>query len=103
MVRHRSLFIVAFAAAALLFCGPAGSAESPRTLEITDMAGRKVSVPSDPARVVAVAPGTARLIVYMGLHERLVGIEKLEKKHPRGRPYWLAKKKSLSALPVIGP
>ena len=72
------------------------------TLTVTDMSGRSVTVPRDPKRIICLGPGTLRLIVYLRALDNVVGVESLEKQHPRGRPYWLANP-GLHDLPVCGP
>ena len=72
------------------------------TQVITDMSGRLVTVPRNPARVVALAPGTLRLLVYLQAQDLVVGVEDMEKANPRGRPYWLANPQ-LHELPRCGP
>ena len=72
------------------------------TLTVRDMAGRSVQVPSRPDRIICLGPGTLRLIVYLGVQHKLVGIEGMEKNLPTGRPYWYANQ-ALARLPVIGP
>jgi iron complex transport system substrate-binding protein len=69
---------------------------------VTDLAGRRVQVPSNPKRIVGLAPGSLRLICYLGKQDLLVGVENLEKARPTGRPYWLANTR-LAELPTIGP
>ena len=69
---------------------------------VTDMARRTVAAPFDPGRIVCIGPGALRLIVYLDAQERVVGVEAMEKRHPQGRPYWLAHPE-LARLPVIGP
>lgn len=73
-----------------------------RTLEVTDMAGRHVTAPFDPDRIVCVGPGALRLIVYLQAESKVVGVEDMEKKNPGGRPYWIAHPE-LSRLPRCGP
>ena len=75
---------------------------SSHALTVTDMAGRKVSAPFDPQRIICLGPGALRLIVYLEAQEKVVGIEDLEKKNPGGRPYWMAHSK-LMHLPSCGP
>ncbi|MBW2096383.1 MAG: iron ABC transporter substrate-binding protein, partial [Deltaproteobacteria bacterium] len=73
-----------------------------RTMTVTDMAGRQVAVPFDPERIVCIGPGALRLIVYLQAESKVVGVEEMEKMHPRGRPYWIAHP-DLSKLPRCGP
>ncbi len=70
--------------------------------EYTDSLGRKVAVEKTPARVIAVGPGAARLVAYLGAVDLLVATENIEIKLPEGRPYTLAYRERLAALPVIG-
>jgi iron complex transport system substrate-binding protein len=72
------------------------------TVPVTDMAGRQVSVPFDPDRIVCIGPGALRLIVYLQAEAKVVGVEDLEKMYPGGRPYWIAHPE-LAKLPRCGP
>jgi len=69
---------------------------------VTDMAGRQVTVPFDPKRIVCIGPGCLRQIVYLQTESKVVGVEEMEKSNPRGRPYWLAHPE-LWDLPRCGP
>jgi len=71
-------------------------------LSVTDMSGRTVEVPENPERIVCLGPGTLRLIVYLQAQDKVVGVERMEKKFSNGRPYWLAHPE-LHELPVCGP
>jgi iron complex transport system substrate-binding protein len=82
----------------ILFWVPA----SGDTLTVKDMAGREVQVPIDPQKIVGIGPGALRLLVYLQAWEKVVGVEKMEKMSPQGRPYWLARPE-LSNLPNCGP
>ncbi|UJX40251.1 iron ABC transporter substrate-binding protein [Desulfovibrio sp. JY] len=75
---------------------PAGSRQ------VTDAAGRQVTVPENPRRIICLGPGTLRLIAYLDATDRVVGIERFEKDRRTGRPYSLAHPELLK-LPVIGP
>ena len=77
-------------------------AQAGESIQITDLAGRKVTAPLDPQRIVCLGPGCLRLIVYLGAQDKVVGIEALEKRFPDGRPYYYAKPE-LVKLPVITP
>jgi iron complex transport system substrate-binding protein len=88
--------VLAGLAVALLLAGPAGA------LTVQDAAGRTVTVPEKPKRIVCLGPGCLRLLVYLGAAGNVVGIEKFEKSRPQGRPYRLAHPELLS-LPVISP
>ena len=96
---RKMIFIVLFLIMAI---GPAGVGEARTALTITDMAGRTVTVPQAPDRIVCLAPGTLRLMVYLSVQDKLVGVEDIEKNFPTTRPYWIANS-GLSRLPSIGP
>ncbi|MHA1890484.1 MAG: iron ABC transporter substrate-binding protein [Promethearchaeota archaeon] len=68
---------------------------------IMDHAGRNVNVPNNPERIIGVNPGTLRLLCYLGLADKVVGIESLENTSAT-RPYNFAYP-SLGNLPQIGP
>lgn len=84
----------------LFLAGGLAMAGDPMT--ITDMAGRKVTVPADTGRIIAVGPGALRLICYLDAKDKVVAIENFEKVRAQGRPYWTASPE-LKDLPVIGP
>ncbi len=94
-------------AALLLFvamCMPAllpSYAPATSTVAVTDLGGRSVEVPANPQRIIALSPGTLRLIVALGAGNRVVGVEDFEKNRPTGRPYILAHPE-LAKLPAIG-
>ncbi|MHC1789192.1 ABC transporter substrate-binding protein [Solidesulfovibrio sp.] len=73
-----------------------------RTMTVTDAAGRAVTVPVDPHRILCLGPGCLRLVVYLEAQDRVVGIEGFEISRKTGRPYNLAHPGLLSR-PVIGP
>ncbi|MBN1664424.1 MAG: iron ABC transporter substrate-binding protein [Deltaproteobacteria bacterium] len=77
--------------------------EAGKTVTITDMTGRQVSVPTDPDRIICLGTGTLRLIVYLEKQNKLVGVEDFEKQFPMTRPYWIAHGRDLASLPSIGP
>jgi len=72
------------------------------SITVTDMAGRQVTVPFDPKRIVCIGPGALRLIVYIKAETKVVGVEDMEKRNPGGRPYWIAHPE-LHKLPRCGP
>ena len=96
MIRRWSAWLLVL----VLSFGTANAVAQPQTA--TDLAGRKVSAPIDPQRIVCLGPGTLRLIVYLQAEKKIVGVEALEKNFPRGRPYWLAHPE-LDVLPTCGP
>ncbi len=71
-------------------------------ISVKDMSGREVQVRESPKRIVCLGPGALRLIVYLKAEDRVVGVERMEKSFPRGRPYWIAHPE-LHDLPVCGP
>jgi iron complex transport system substrate-binding protein len=83
-------------AVTLALAGPA------RALTVRDAAGRTVEIPARPERIVCLGSGCLRLLVYLGVADKVVGIEKFEKTMALGRPYRLAHPELLS-LPVISP
>lgn len=72
-------------------------------LVVEDLASRKVSVRLPVERVLAVGPGALRLLCYLGLQDKVVGIEDLEAEGARvmGRPYRMASPE-LGGRPVFG-
>jgi iron complex transport system substrate-binding protein len=80
----------------------AGPCSAKQTITVTDMVGREVTIPKDPERIICIAPGTLRLILYVGGKSKVVGVEDIEKANPKTRPYWIANSE-LGRLPSIGP
>lgn len=76
-------------------------------ITITDMAGRKVTIPEKVEKVVALS-ASLRYIVYLQAFEKIAGIEGVEKHSVmRGNPatgkaYWLAIKNKVQNIPSIG-
>ena len=68
---------------------------------ITDGLGRSVGVPLEPQRIVGVNPGALRLLCYLDLTDKVVGVEMVEVTSPV-RPYNFANP-GLSNLTQIGP
>lgn len=71
------------------------------TVTVTDLVGREVEVPAEVDSIVALGPGTLRLVVYAGGAPYVTGVEQFEQNSAIGRPYWLANP-DLAALPVVG-
>lgn len=86
----------------IVVCGLLVPGASAGSLQVTDMAERQVTVPDDPERIICLGPGTLRLIVYLQAESKVVGVEAMEKRHPGGRPYWIAHPE-LGTLPICGP
>ncbi|AHF97179.1 MULTISPECIES: iron ABC transporter substrate-binding protein [Desulfurella] len=74
-------------------------ANKANAMEVVDLLGRHVSINHKVSRIVAIGPGTLRLICYMDLANKVVGIENIEKKSTA--PYMIANPHLLK-LPVIG-
>ncbi|WP_300671939.1 iron ABC transporter substrate-binding protein [Desulfoluna sp.] len=72
------------------------------SITVRDMAGRDVTIATPPKRIVCLAPGTLRLIIYLGAKEMVAGVEAIEKRFPTTRPYWVANS-DLNVLPSVGP
>lgn len=70
------------------------------SLTITDLTGRRVTVPDKSKRIVCTGPGALRLIVYLRAQDRVIGIEKIERDYPKGRPYIIANLR-LIKLPIF--
>jgi iron complex transport system substrate-binding protein len=74
-----------------------------RKEKVTDLLGRQVEVAIPAKRIVAIGPGTLRLVCYLQAASKVVGVEDAEKRWQpfEGRPYLLANPQ-LRDLPVIG-
>ncbi|MBN1107481.1 MAG: ABC transporter substrate-binding protein [Bacteroidales bacterium] len=81
-------------------CGNRGGGNAHKTgRRLTDAAGRSVSIPDTLTSVVAIRPGTLRLLSYMGVTDRVAYIEGNEK--IRNIPYLMANP-DLRDLEIIG-
>lgn len=72
---------------------------------VTDLAGRTVVVPDKVERLVAIGPGALRLVTYLGVVNRIVGIEDFERRMSRNvyeRPYASTLGEQFLELPVVG-
>lgn len=67
---------------------------------IKDIYNRTVVLKNYPQRVIALGPGSLRIVTYLNATNKIIGIEKFEKKFVWGRPYILAHKKLLK-LPIV--
>ncbi len=87
------------AALTLLLLAGAGLAEAGT---VTDLLARRVKVPDRVERLVALGPGSLRLVVYLGAQERVVGIEAMERRlDDTLRPYAAALGERFASLPVV--
>ncbi len=83
----------------LLLLAGAGPAAA-RT--VTDLLGRQVTVPDAVERLVALGPGSLRLVVYLGAQQRVVGTEAMEQRlGDQLRPYAAALGERFAGLPVV--
>jgi len=71
---------------------------------VVDIVGRNVTLPEKINRVVAIGPGTLRLVCYLNAVDMLVGVEECETKWGfTGRDYAMAYGEYFRSLPVVGP
>ena len=84
----------------LVGLGPRAT-DGAETMRVTDAGRRQVEVPQDAKRVIAIGPGSLRMICYLEATDRLVGVEAFEKTQSIDRPYILAYPE-LIKLPAIG-
>lgn len=71
---------------------------------VEDLAGRFVKVPANVRRIVAIGPGTLRLVAYLNALDFVVGVEEAEHKWTTtGRDYAMAYGDKLKNLTIIGP
>lgn len=98
------LVVIAMVVVIALFVFPhAHTRRTERT--VTDLAGRTVNLPRQVNRIVALGPGSLRLLVYLGVAHRIVGIEDFEKRMTRDpyvRPYASTLTEKFLHLPVVG-
>ena len=101
----RYIFILLIMSLALFVAGASASpppAWAGGSQTFTDLAGRQVTVSGHPQRIICLGPGCLRLIVYLGAHGSLCGIEDMEPRFPLGRPYYMAQPR-MGRLPVVTP
>lgn len=74
-------------------------------LVLKDSLGRQVEIRQKAEKVVAIGPGTLRLLFYLGAEERLCGVEEVEKSWDTvGKDYSMTKNfEKIRGLPTIGP
>lgn len=73
--------------------------------QVMDLAGRQVAVPMRVDRIVALGPGTMRLVAYLQAVDKVVGIEEVERRNTVFflRPYAAVTAERLKTLPVVAP
>jgi iron complex transport system substrate-binding protein len=90
---------------AILYLFPWGTRPVVAGRVVTDLAGRDVTVPNTVERLIALGPGSLRLVAYLGATDRIVGIEDFEKRRESGlyvRPYASTLNEEFLSLPVVG-
>ncbi len=105
-----TIFISAVLALSLCACNAGGGAQSTsagssagKGYEVTDMLGRKVTVPENASKYACIGPGALRLYCYIADSSKLAGVENVEKEWgDEGRPYNMAIS-NVKDLTVIGP
>ncbi|MGC8728745.1 MAG: hypothetical protein ACP5SD_05700 [Elusimicrobiales bacterium] len=55
-----------------------------------DSYNRKIELNKTPQKIIAVGPGALRIVSYLGEMDKLCGVENIEVKFPKGRPYAVA-------------
>jgi iron complex transport system substrate-binding protein len=100
-MRAQGLAVLALAVVCLLAPAVALAADG---MTVQDMAGRSGRVPKNVSRIIALGPGALRLVVYLGVFDRVVGVEEAEKgRFPlAARPYGLAVRERIMTLPSVG-
>ena len=96
-----TMFVLLVLALLLITGCQAASQSDNEQVIVTDLLGREVSIPAAIERVVALGPGTLRLLAYAGNLDFVVGVEQMDADSPTGKPYMLANP-DLAILPVIG-
>ncbi len=95
-------FIALGIALSLVGAFPEQGSRAQERMRIVDLEKRIVEVPQNPERIICLGPGALRLICYLGMVKKVVGVERFEKNPPVGRTYLWAYP-DLAKLPVIAP
>ena len=82
--------------------GNAGTGDAEATREITDAAGRVVTIPSEVKKVAPLGVGALRYILYDGGVNQLAGVEQNDLDVPVTKAASYAYQEELKKLPVIG-
>ena len=118
MKKTVALILTAALALGLCACGgssssaPAGGASSSAArggssapaseYEVTDLMGRRVTIPAGASRYACIGPGALRLYCYVAEDAQLAGVEEIERSGQDGRPYAMSIP-GVAELPLIGP
>jgi len=74
---------------------------NPTGLTVTDAVGRSVTLPATTEEIVCIGPGLLRQAAYMGLTDRIVGVENIPESAYDDIPYLLAHPE-LADRPIVG-
>ena len=102
--RAAALVLSAVMAAALCACGQAPAQNTPgstETKKITDALGREVTVPATVEKIIPLG-NTPRMISYLGLADKVVGIGDCEKAESPLQAYAYVNRDKWKDLPVVG-
>jgi iron complex transport system substrate-binding protein len=101
-MKLKGVLVVSMAGLLMAIIAGHSSVQATERISVTDLASRRVSVPTNPERIICLGPGCLRLACYLGAEDKLVGIEGFEKANATGRSYRYARP-SVIKLPTIGP
>ncbi len=106
LLKKPAAFILAAAAAlALCACGTPPAQETPEaageTRTVTDALGREVTLPESVERIVPLG-NTPRMISYLGLADKVVGIGDCEKAESPLQAYAYVNREKWEGLPLVG-
>lgn len=107
-IRRARVIVVRFLVVLLICIATIGRGQdnAAHARTITDLVGRNIVLPEKVERIVALGPGTLRLVAYLGAVDRIVGIEDMERrmtKNPWFRPYASVLDEQFFSLPIVGP
>lgn len=68
----------------------------------TDSLGRTINLDKPPKKIIGVGAGALRMIVYLDAIDLVCGVENIEIKNPKGKPYAVAYYEKIKKLPVFG-
>ncbi|ADL12326.1 iron ABC transporter substrate-binding protein [Acetohalobium arabaticum] len=99
-----SLLVVTVVSMSVLIggCADNQAQQTVEKTEITDLSDRKVEIPRQVDRIVALGSGALRQIVYLGAADKVVGVEEIEHRKDNYAPYNLAHQE-FRDLPTVGP